>query len=106
MHFFGSYPVFFIIFWGGGVIAQVFSFSQKASVNFQLLLRLIQGVSFMLALAGIAVAIVVTDLSVPDIFACILAFVPTGWGILSVSSDTVLGSSSLSLVSTLALASF
>ncbi|CAA7410669.1 unnamed protein product [Spirodela intermedia] len=67
------------------ILFQVFSFSQKASVNFQLLLRLIQGVSFMLAFAGIAVAIVVTDLSVPDIFACILAFVPTGWGILSIA---------------------
>ncbi|MQL91251.1 hypothetical protein Taro_023856 [Colocasia esculenta] len=65
------------------ILFEVFTFSQKASVNFQLLLRLIQGVSFMLALAGIAVAIVLTDLSVTDIFACILAFVPTGWGILS-----------------------
>uniref|UniRef100_A0A1D1Z005 1,3-beta-glucan synthase n=1 Tax=Anthurium amnicola TaxID=1678845 RepID=A0A1D1Z005_9ARAE len=67
------------------ILFQVFAFSQKASVNFQLLLRLIQGVSFMLAIAGIAVAIVITDLSVPDIFACILAFVPTGWGILCIA---------------------
>ncbi|CAK9172604.1 unnamed protein product, partial [Ilex paraguariensis] len=61
----------------------VFTFSQKISVNFQLLLRFIQGLSFLLALAGLAVAVVLTNLSVPDIFACILAFVPTGWGILS-----------------------
>lgn len=64
---------------------QVFTFSQKASVNFQLVLRFIQGISFMLAVTGLAVAVVATDLSLPDIFACILAFVPTGWGILSVS---------------------
>ena len=38
-----------------------------------------------MALAGIAVAVVLTDLSVADIFACILAFIPTGWMILSVS---------------------
>lgn len=64
---------------------QVFTFSQKASVNFQLVLRLIQSIVFLLVLAGLVVAIVLTDLSVVDIFACILAFVPTGWGILSVS---------------------
>ncbi|CAN1188173.1 Callose synthase 9 [Linum perenne] len=64
----------------------VFTFSQKISVNFQLLLRFIQGVSFLLALAGLAVAVVFTKLSVPDIFACILAFIPTGWGILSIAA--------------------
>lgn len=64
---------------------QVFTFSQKISVNFQLLLRFIQGVAFLLAIAGIAVAVALSTLSITDIFACILAFVPTGWGILSVS---------------------
>lgn len=64
---------------------QVFTFSQKISVNFQLLLRFIQGVAFLLALAGVAVAVALTNLTIADIFACILAFVPTGWGILSVS---------------------
>ncbi|KAH7653612.1 callose synthase protein [Dioscorea alata] len=64
---------------------QVFTFSQKASVNFQLLLRLIQSMSFLLVLAGLAVAIAVTSLSLPDVFACILAFIPTGWGILSIA---------------------
>lgn len=68
-------------------ILQVFTFSQKISVNFQLLLRFIQGVSFLLAIAGLVAAIVITSLTVPDIFACVLAFVPTGWGILSVSFD-------------------
>jgi callose synthase len=56
------------------------------SVNFQLLLRFIQGLSFLMALTGLAIAVVLTDLTLPDIFACILAFIPTGWGILSVSS--------------------
>lgn len=55
------------------------------SVNFQLLLRFIQGISFVAALVGLAVAVIRTDLDVSDIFACILAFIPTGWGILSVS---------------------
>ena len=67
-------------------VLQVFTFSQKMTVNFQLLLRFIQGLSFLLTLAGLAVAVAITDLTLPDVFACILAFVPTGWGILSVSS--------------------
>ncbi|KAK9154596.1 hypothetical protein Sjap_002076 [Stephania japonica] len=68
------------------ILFKVFTFSQKISVNFQLLLRFVQGVSFMLAMAGLAVAIVMTDLSLPDVFASILAFVPTGWGILCIAS--------------------
>lgn len=67
------------------LFSQVFTFSQKISVNFQLLLRFIQGLTFLMALAGLVVAIIITPLSVPDVFACILAFVPTGWGILCVS---------------------
>ncbi|XP_074292592.1 callose synthase 9-like [Silene latifolia] len=67
------------------LIFKVFTFSQKASVNFQLILRFVQGVTFLIALAGIAVAVALTSLSLPDIFACILAFIPTGWGILSIA---------------------
>ncbi|KNA05699.1 hypothetical protein SOVF_187870 [Spinacia oleracea] len=67
------------------ILFKVFTFSQKASVNFQLLLRFVQGLTFMIALAGVAVAVVLTDLSVSDIFACILAFIPTGWMILSIA---------------------
>ncbi|KAK4753686.1 hypothetical protein SAY87_001790 [Trapa incisa] len=68
------------------VLFKVFTFSQKVSVNFQLLLRFIQGISFLLAMAGITVAVLLTDLSVTDIFASILAFVPTGWGILCIAA--------------------
>ncbi|KAF5447956.1 hypothetical protein F2P56_033466 [Juglans regia] len=67
------------------ILFKVFTFSQKISVNFQLLLRFIQGLSFLVALAGLAVAVILTDLSVADVFACILAFVPTGWGMLSIA---------------------
>ncbi|CAI9106685.1 OLC1v1005889C1 [Oldenlandia corymbosa var. corymbosa] len=76
-----SWAVFAVLL----LLFKVFTFSQKISVNFQLLLRFVQGVSFLLALAGLAVAVVFTELSVPDIFACILAFLPTGWGILSIA---------------------
>ena len=67
-------------------LSQVFTVSHKASVNFQLILRFVQGLAFLVALAGVGVAFVFTSLTVGDIFACILAFIPTGWAILSVSS--------------------
>ncbi|KAL3620450.1 Callose synthase 9 [Castilleja foliolosa] len=67
------------------ILFKVFTFSQKISVNFQLVLRFIQGVSFLLAVAGLSVAIALTDLSITDIFACLLAFLPTGWGILCIA---------------------
>ncbi|EPS67036.1 hypothetical protein M569_07740, partial [Genlisea aurea] len=76
-----SWAVFAVLI----LLFKVFTFSQKISVNFQLVLRLVQGVAFVLAVSGIIVAVVMTSLSVTDIFACILAFLPTGWGILSIA---------------------
>ncbi|KAL0437255.1 UNVERIFIED_CONTAM: Callose synthase 9 [Sesamum radiatum] len=67
------------------LLFKVFGFSQKISVNFQLLLRFIQGLAFLVALVGLAVAVAFTKLSIVDIFACLLAFLPTGWGILSIA---------------------
>lgn len=67
------------------ILFKVFTFSQKISVNFQLLLRFVQGITFLLALAGVAAAVALTDLSIADIFSSILAFIPTGWGILSIA---------------------
>ncbi|KAJ7957439.1 Callose synthase-like protein [Quillaja saponaria] len=80
------YGLSWIVLAGLIILFKVFTFSQKISVNFQLLLRFIQGLSFLLALAGLVVAVILTELSVADIFACILAFVPTGWGILSIAA--------------------
>lgn len=80
-----AYGISWIVFAVLLILFKVFTFSQKISVNFQLLLRFIQGLSFLLALAGLAVAVALTDLSITDIFACILAFLPTGWGILCIA---------------------
>ncbi|XP_038879974.1 callose synthase 9-like [Benincasa hispida] len=68
------------------VLFKVFTISQKMNVDFQFSLRFFQGLSFLLTLAGLAVAVAITDLSLPDVFACILAFIPTGWGILSIAA--------------------
>ncbi|RID81003.1 hypothetical protein BRARA_A03621 [Brassica rapa] len=67
------------------VIFKVFAFIQKISVSFRLVRRFIQGLALLVSLAGIIVAVVLTELSVTDIFACVLAFLPTGWGVLSIA---------------------
>jgi len=64
------------------LIFKVFTFSQKVSVNFQLLLRLIQGITFMAFVTGVVVVVFKTKLTVEDLFSSMLAFIPTGWGIL------------------------
>lgn len=64
---------------------QIFTFSQKASANFQLIVRLLQGVVFLAVVAGVSVAVVLTRLTIGDVFASALAIIPTGWGLLSVS---------------------
>lgn len=67
------------------VCEQIFTFSQKASANFQLIVRLFQGIVFLAVVAGVSVAVVLTELTIGDLFACSLALIPTGWGLLSVS---------------------
>jgi callose synthase len=64
---------------------QVFGLNPKAMVHFQLFLRLVKSVALLMVLAALVLAILFTKLSVRDVFASILAFVPTGWGIISVS---------------------
>jgi callose synthase len=66
---------------------QVFSFNPKASVNFQMFLRLIQGIVFLMLILGLVAIVAFTPVTLGDLFASILALVPTGWGILSVSSS-------------------
>ncbi|RLN41050.1 callose synthase 9 [Panicum miliaceum] len=67
------------------VLLLVFGLNPKAMVHFQLFLRLVKSIALLMVLAGLIVAIVFTNLSVKDVFASIIAFVPTGWGILSIA---------------------
>jgi callose synthase len=67
------------------ITMQVFGLNPKAMVHFQLFLRLVKSVALLMVLAALVLAILFTKLSVRDVFASILAFVPTGWGIISVS---------------------
>jgi len=67
------------------ILLLVFGLNPKAMVHFQLFLRLVKSVALLMVLAALVLAILFTKLSVRDVFASILAFVPTGWGIISIA---------------------
>ncbi|XP_077236924.1 glucan synthase-like 8 [Tasmannia lanceolata] len=79
------YGFSWIVLLGFVMIFKIFTYSPKKSTNFQLIMRLIQGVTSIGLIAGIALTVLFTNLSIPDLFACILAFIPTGWAILSLA---------------------
>ncbi|KAI5664996.1 hypothetical protein M9H77_24319 [Catharanthus roseus] len=79
------YGFSWIVLAGIVMIFKVFTLSPKKSTNFQLMLRFTQGITALGLIAALALAVVLTDLSVPDLFASILAFIPTGWAILSLA---------------------
>lgn len=49
-------------------------------------MRFTQGVSALGLVAAVCLVVAFTNLTIADLFASILAFIPTGWAILSVSS--------------------
>lgn len=75
---------FFLGFWYF-LALQIFTYSPKKSADFQLVLRFSQGVAAIGLVAAVCLVVAFTQLSIADLFASILAFIPTGWGILSVS---------------------
>ncbi|TQD84960.1 hypothetical protein C1H46_029476 [Malus baccata] len=64
------------------LIFKVFSYSPKKSANFQLVMRFTQGVAALGLVAVIALLVIFTELSIADLFASLLAIIPTGWAIL------------------------
>ncbi|XP_062169425.1 callose synthase 10 [Alnus glutinosa] len=64
------------------MIFKVFTYSPKRSTHFHLMMRFIQGVTSLGLVAALTLVIVFTTLSIADLFASILAFIPTGWTIL------------------------
>ncbi|KAK9726727.1 hypothetical protein RND81_05G233500 [Saponaria officinalis] len=64
------------------IIFKIFSFSPKKYAGFQLWMRFFQGVTALGLVATITIVIILTKLTIPDLFACVLGFIATGWGIL------------------------
>lgn len=76
------YGFSWVVLLGLVMIFKVFTFNLKKSSNFQLLIRFIQGATAIGLIVAIILFVAFTDLSVTDLFASVLAFVPTGWLIL------------------------
>ncbi|XAR67942.1 1,3-beta-glucan synthase [Bertholletia excelsa] len=64
------------------MIFKIFTFSSKKSTDFRLMIRFIQGVTAIGLIAALCLVVAFTALSIPDLFASILAFIPTGWAII------------------------
>ncbi|KAF5206729.1 Callose synthase [Thalictrum thalictroides] len=79
------YGFSWVVLVGLVMIFKIFTFSPKKSANFQLVLRFTQGVTSLGLLAALCLVVYFTDLSIPDLFASILAFIPTGWAIISLA---------------------
>lgn len=57
---------------------------RKFSANFQLMFRLIKGLIFLTFISILVTLIALPHMTMRDIIVCILAFMPTGWGLLLV----------------------
>ncbi|WCJ36196.1 glucan synthase-like 8 [Euphorbia peplus] len=74
------------------MIFKIFTYSPKRSsnifeklINLQLLMRFMQGVASIGLVAAVCLVVAFTDLTISDLFASLLAFIPTGWAILSLA---------------------
>ncbi|MQM05173.1 hypothetical protein Taro_037982 [Colocasia esculenta] len=58
---------------------------RKFSANFQLVFRLIKGLIFLTFISILITLIAIPHMTPQDIIVCILAFMPTGWGLLLIA---------------------
>eukprot|EP00252_Welwitschia_mirabilis_P024085 TRINITY_DN6_c2_g1_i1.p1 TRINITY_DN6_c2_g1~~TRINITY_DN6_c2_g1_i1.p1 ORF type:complete len:1930 (-),score=301.24 TRINITY_DN6_c2_g1_i1:544-6333(-) len=58
---------------------------RRFRADFQLVFRLLKGTLFLLFLGLLVGLYVVLDMSFGDLFACVLAFMPTGWALLQIA---------------------
>uniref|UniRef100_A0A1D1XVQ2 1,3-beta-glucan synthase n=2 Tax=Anthurium amnicola TaxID=1678845 RepID=A0A1D1XVQ2_9ARAE len=58
---------------------------RKFSANFQLVFRLIKGLIFLTFVSILITLIALPHMTLQDIIVCILAFMPTGWGLLLIA---------------------
>ncbi|XLR45632.1 hypothetical protein S83_030292 [Arachis hypogaea] len=58
---------------------------RKFSADFQLVFRLIKGLIFVTFVSVLALLIALPHMTIQDIVVCILAFMPTGWGMLQIA---------------------
>ncbi|XP_059074532.1 callose synthase 3 [Cryptomeria japonica] len=68
-----------------GVLKTVSVGRRSFSAEFQLMFRLLKGLLFIGFMSVLTILFVVCGLTVADLSACILAFMPTGWGLLQIA---------------------
>ncbi|KAK7350678.1 hypothetical protein VNO77_09549 [Canavalia gladiata] len=79
------YGFSWVVLVGFVLIFKIFTYSPKKSADFHLVLRFSQGLTAIGLVAAVCLVVAFTRLSIADLFASILAFIPTGWGILSLA---------------------
>ncbi|TKY73602.1 Callose synthase 10 [Spatholobus suberectus] len=79
------YGFSWVVLVGIVLIFKIFTYSPKKSADFQLVLRFSQGLASIGLVAAVCLVVAFTQLTIADLFASILAFIPTGWGILSLA---------------------
>uniref|UniRef100_A0A2P2MBK4 Transferase transferring glycosyl groups n=1 Tax=Rhizophora mucronata TaxID=61149 RepID=A0A2P2MBK4_RHIMU len=79
------YGFSWVVLVGFVMLFKIFAYSPKKSANYQLLMRFMQGVTSILLITALCLVVAFTKLSIPDLFASILAFIPTGWAIICLS---------------------
>ncbi|KAJ6425033.1 hypothetical protein OIU84_025745 [Salix udensis] len=58
---------------------------RRLSANFQLLFRFIEGFIFIAFISVVIILIALPHMTIRDIIVCLLAFLPTGWGLLLIA---------------------
>ncbi|XVF11615.1 hypothetical protein REPUB_Repub08aG0042500 [Reevesia pubescens] len=76
------YGFSWVVLVGFVMLFKIFSYSPKKSHDFQLVMRFMQGVISIGLVAALCLVVAFTNLSIADLFASILAFIPTGWAII------------------------
>lgn len=76
------YGFSWVVLAGFVMLFKIFTYSPKKSHDFQLLMRFMQGVISILLIVALCLVVAFTNLSIADLFASILASIPTGWAFL------------------------
>ncbi|KAI9108924.1 hypothetical protein K1719_020229 [Acacia pycnantha] len=80
-----AYGFSWVVLVGIVLIFKIFTYSPKKSTDFHLVMRFIQGVAALGLVAAVCLVVAFTHLTILDLFASLLAFIPTGWLILSLA---------------------
>ncbi|MFS7956879.1 putative 1,3-beta-glucan synthase [Helianthus anomalus] len=80
------YGISWVVIFAILLVVKAVSFGRmKFSAKFQLVFRLIKGAIFVMFVSILVILIALPHMTLQDIFVCILAFMPTGWGLLLIA---------------------